>query len=47
MQRLSAEQVEAVDPNTLLAVLGKQVICPGGRASTTSCSRGMSARWRD
>jgi SAM-dependent methyltransferase len=34
MQRLSAEQVQALDPYAFLAVLGKQVIHPGGRAAT-------------
>lgn len=34
MQRLSAQQVGALDPYAFLAVLGKRVIHPGGRAST-------------
>jgi SAM-dependent methyltransferase len=34
MQRLSGEQVQALDPYAFLAVLGKRVIHPGGRAST-------------
>jgi SAM-dependent methyltransferase len=34
MQRLTAEQVRALDPYRFLAVLGKRVIHPGGRAST-------------
>ena len=34
MTRLSAEQVAALDPYAFLAVLGKRVIHPGGRAST-------------
>ncbi len=34
MQRLSAAQVGALDPYAFLAVLGKRVIHPGGRAST-------------
>ena len=34
MQRLSSEQVQALDPYAFLAVLGKRVIHPGGRAST-------------
>src|SRR5438132_8130885 len=34
MTRLSAEQVSALDPYAFLAVLGKRVIHPGGRAST-------------
>ncbi|PZS28383.1 MAG: hypothetical protein DLM58_17110 [Pseudonocardiales bacterium] len=34
MQRLSGEQVDALDPYVVLAVLGKRVIHPGGRAST-------------
>jgi SAM-dependent methyltransferase len=34
MKRLSAEQVAALDPYAFLAVLGKRIIHPGGRAST-------------
>lgn len=34
MQRLSAERVDTLDPYAFLAVLGKRVIHPGGRAST-------------
>jgi cyclopropane fatty-acyl-phospholipid synthase-like methyltransferase len=34
MDRLTREQVGALDPYAFLAVLGKRVIHPGGRAST-------------
>ncbi len=34
MARLSAQQVRELDPYAFLAVLGKRVIHPGGRAST-------------
>jgi SAM-dependent methyltransferase len=34
MSTLSSEQVQALDPYAFLAVLGKRVIHPGGRAST-------------
>jgi SAM-dependent methyltransferase len=34
VQRLTREQVQALDPYAFLAVLGKRVIHPGGRAST-------------
>jgi SAM-dependent methyltransferase len=34
MTRLTAEQVQGLDPYAFLAVLGKRVIHPGGRAST-------------
>lgn len=34
MSTLSREQVQALDPYAFLAVLGKRVIHPGGRAST-------------
>ena len=34
MTRLSATEVRALDPYAFLAVLGKQVIHPGGRCST-------------
>jgi len=34
MDRLTREQVAALDPYAFLAVLGKRVIHPGGRAST-------------
>jgi SAM-dependent methyltransferase len=34
MATLTAEQVQQLDPYAFLAVLGKQVIHPGGRAST-------------
>ena len=34
MIRLSVEKVRALDPYAFLAVLGKRVIHPGGRAST-------------
>jgi len=33
-QRLTAQQVRELDPYAFLAVLGKRVIHPGGRAST-------------
>jgi len=32
--RLTAAEVEALDPYALMAVLGKRVIHPGGRSST-------------
>jgi len=34
VQRLSAAEVTRLDPSAFLAVLGKRVIHPGGRAST-------------
>ena len=34
MERLSADEMQALDPYAFLAVLGKRVIHPGGRAST-------------
>lgn len=34
MGRLTAQEVQALDPYAFLAVLGKRVIHPGGRAST-------------
>jgi hypothetical protein len=34
MPRLSAQQVGALDPYAFLAVVGKRVIHPGGRAAT-------------
>jgi hypothetical protein len=34
MSKLVAEQVAELDPYAFLAVLGKRVIHPGGRAST-------------
>src|ERR1700693_5222142 len=34
MATLTADQVRGLDPYTFLAVLGKRVIHPGGRAST-------------
>jgi protein-L-isoaspartate O-methyltransferase len=34
MAMLTAEQVHRLDPYAFLAVLGKRVIHPGGRAST-------------
>jgi SAM-dependent methyltransferase len=34
MARLTADEVQALDPYAFLAVLGKRVIHPGGRAST-------------
>jgi hypothetical protein len=46
MARLSAAEVRALDPCAFLAVLGKQVIHPGGRRTTDRLQQRAAIRPR-